>query len=403
MSLLPVEEALRRVLDGARALPAETVPVGEALDRILAEDIASLRTQPPWDTSAMDGYAVRAADVATVPADLNVIGSAPAGHSFGGSVGPGEAVRIFTGAPMPAGADAIVIQEDTERDGDTVKVLETSGAGRFVRRRGLDFAQGEVLLTAGRRLGPRHIALAAAMNHATLPVRQRPKVAILATGDELVPPGTDPGPDGIIASNGYGIAALVRRAGGIPLDLGIAPDSREAIASAVSEALGNTADVLVTLGGASVGEHDIVQDVLEAQGLALDFWKIAMRPGKPLIFGRLGDMRVLGLPGNPVSSMVCGRLFVVPLIHELLAQADPESGETMARLGGDLKENDQRQDYLRATLDRDDAGGLIATPFAKQDSSMLATLVRADAFIIRPPHAPPARAGETCRVLVMDF
>jgi len=403
MALLSVEEALGRILEGADPLPPETVPLDVSLDRILAENVASLRTQPPWDTSAMDGYAVRAEDVARVPVKLEVIGSAPAGHSFKGRICPGEAVRIFTGAPLPDGADAIVIQEDTERDGDDVTVLETSPAGRFVRRRGLDFAESEVLLDAGRRLGPRHVALAAAMNHPALPVRRRPKIAILATGDELVAPGGDPGPDHIIASNGYGIAGMVRRAGGEPEDLGIAPDDRQALSAAIGRAIETRADVLITLGGASVGEHDIVQDVLSAHGLKLDFWKIAMRPGKPLIFGRLGDMRVLGLPGNPVSSMVCGRLFLVPLIHALLGDAEVGSGESMARLGGDVGANDQRQDYLRATLGRDETGGLIVTPFAKQDSSMLATLVKADAFIIRPPHAPPAKAGETCRVLLMDF
>ncbi|MEJ8573154.1 gephyrin-like molybdotransferase Glp [Microbaculum marinum] len=403
MAMLSVEEALARVLDGATALPAESVALKDALDRTLADDIASRRTQPPWDTSAMDGYAVRAGDVETVPVELRVVGSAPAGHSFNGRVGLNEAVRIFTGAPLPDGTDTVVIQEDTEREGDVVRVLESSGVGRYVRKRGLDFRRGDVLLNAGSRLGPRHIALAAAMNHAVLPVRCRPRVAVLATGDELVPPGKDPGPDSIIASNGYGMAGLVRRAGGTPIDLGIARDTRNSLSTAFTEAVESRADVLVTLGGASVGEHDIVQDVLQAHGLELGFWKIAMRPGKPLIFGRLGNMRVLGMPGNPVSSMVCGRLFMVPLIHALLGRRDPQTGETVARLGGDVGANDQRQDYLRARLSRDEAGGLVATPFARQDSSMLATLVRADAFVIRPPHAPPAQAGDPCRVLIMDF
>jgi molybdopterin molybdotransferase len=403
MPLISVEDALTRILDGVRPKPAERVMLDDALDRVLAEDIAARRTQPPWDTSAMDGYAVRAADVATVPVSLKVIGAAPAGHAFGGHVGPGEAVRIFTGAPMPDGADTIVIQEDTDRTGDVVLVREVSGIGRFVRRRGLDFAKGDVLLTAGRRADPRAIALAAAMNHADVPVFGRPKIAILATGDELALPGGDPGPDRIIASNSFGIAGIVRHAGGTPVDLGIAPDNRDALASAVAKARDSGADVLVTLGGASVGEHDIVQDVLVSEGLSLDFWKIAMRPGKPLMFGQFGDARFLGLPGNPVSAMITARLFLVPLVHALTGLKESASGETNARLGADLGENDQRQDYLRATASTDPDGTLVVTPFGRQDSSMLATLARADALIIRPPFAPPASAGETCRVLLMDF
>ncbi|MCT8974358.1 gephyrin-like molybdotransferase Glp [Microbaculum marinisediminis] len=403
MALLPVEEALRRIVDGVPPRPAERVPLDDALDRVLAEDIAARRTQPPWDTSAMDGYAVRAADVATVPTTLRVIGAAPAGHPFEGTVGAGEAVRIFTGAPLPDGANAIVIQEDTERAGDEVTVLESSGIGRFVRKRGLDFAEGDVLLSAGRRADPRAIALAAAMNHADLSVHGRPKVAILSTGDELALPGSDPGPEKIIASNGFGLAAIVRRAGGIPVDLGIAADDRESLAGAVAKARKSGADVLVTLGGASVGEHDIVQDVLVAEGLSLDFWKIAMRPGKPLMFGMFGASRFLGLPGNPVSAMITARLFLVPLIHALCGLRETQSGETNARLGADLGENDQRQDYLRAMSSIDPDGTLVVTPFGRQDSSMLATLARADALIIRPPFAPAATAGETCRALLMDF
>jgi len=406
MALLPVEEALRRVLDGAGPVEAEEVRLTDAHGRTLADDVAARRTQPPFDTSAMDGYAVRAEDVATVPVSLEVIGEAPAGHAFAGTVGAGQAVRIFTGAPLPDGADCIVIQENTDYGSETVAVRETAVAGQFVRRRGLDFSDGDVLLRAGSVLGPRHVALAAAMNHPALPVRRRPRVAIIATGDELVPPGADPGPDRIIASNSFGIAAMTRRNGGMPVDLGIAPDRPDALSRAVDGAIAAEADILITLGGASVGDHDIVQDVLSSHGLALDFWKIAMRPGKPLIFGRLGDMRVLGLPGNPVSSMVCGRLFLAPLIQALLGRIDAavtmDAGETAGRLGEALKANDERQDYLRATVRRDASGTLVATPFSRQDSSMLATLVKADALIVRPPLAPPAAAGDACRLLLMD-
>jgi molybdopterin molybdotransferase len=352
--------------------------------------------------SAMDGYAVRAADVGMVPVRLRVIGAAPAGHPFDGSVGPGEAVRIFTGAPLPGGADTIVIQEDTERVGDEVVVRESSGPGRFVRRRGLDFAEGEVLLNAGRRLSPRDIALAAAMNHPDLPVRTLPKVAILATGDELVPPGDDPGPDRIIASNGFGIAGMVRRAGGEPVDLGIAPDNRQALADAVHRAIDTGADVFVTLGGASVGEHDIVQDVLEAAGLTLDFWKIAMRPGKPLMFATQARRRALGLPGNPVSAIVCARIFLKPLLAALLGIEPAESG-VQARLAEALPANDRRQDYLRARLDRAPDGTLTATAFPVQDSSMQRTLAMANGLIVRPPFDPAQGAGALVTVLPLDF
>lgn len=403
MALIPVDEALRRIVSDVSPLSTETVALDQALGRALAADLASRRTQPPWDVSAMDGYAVRAADVASAPVVLDVIGTAPAGHPFRGAVGAGKAVRIFTGAPLPEGADAIVIQEDTERDDDTVIIREPSSAGRFVRRRGLDFAEGDVLVSGGSRLRPRDIALAAAMNHAEVVVHCRPRVAVLATGDELAPPGTDPGSDRIISSNSYGVGAMVRQFGGEAIDLGIAPDTRDALATGIRRAQASGVEILVTLGGASVGEHDLVQDALKAEGLTLDFWQIAMRPGKPLMFGRLGDMRVLGLPGNPVSAMVCARLFLVPLVEALLGLTDRGTGDVPAVLGGDLPENDRRQDYLRATAVRDATGRLVATPFARQDSSMLATLGRADAFIVRPPHAPAAKAGDACTVMLLDF
>jgi|FEC22Drversion2_1045045.scaffolds.fasta_scaffold00008_202 molybdopterin molybdotransferase len=403
MALIAVAEAVARIVAGVVPLPCEAVPLGEALDRALGRDLAARRTQPPWNASAMDGYAVRAADIETVPVTLKVIGAAPAGHPFSGRVKAGDAVRIFTGAPVPQGADTVVIQEDTERQGDQVLIRQSVAAGRNVRQRGIDFHDGEVLIQAGRRLRPRDIALAAAMNHADLPVCRRPRIAVLATGDELAPPGTDPGPDRIISSNSYGVAAMIRQFGGEPVDLGIARDTHEALADGIRRAQGMRADVLVTLGGASVGDHDLVQESLKAEGLALDFWKIAMRPGKPLMFGRLGDMRVLGLPGNPVSAMVCARLFLIPLVEALLGLADPAPGDSPAILGADLPENDHRQDYLRATVVRDAAGRLVATPFARQDSSMLSTLCQSDAFIVRAPHAPPARAGDPCTVMLLDF
>ncbi|AXS40425.1 gephyrin-like molybdotransferase Glp [Breoghania sp. L-A4] len=399
MSLISVEDALARLLDKLVPTEVERVPLADADGRVLAEDLAATRTQPPFAASAMDGYAVRAADVELVPASLKVIGDAPAGHEFSGSVGPGECVRIFTGAPLPEGADSILIQENAVRDGDTIVANEAVPLGRYVRRAGLDFTQGDVLLKAGTRLCYRSLALAAAMNHAEIPVRRRPRVAVLATGDELVPPGTEPAPDQIVASNQFGIASLTRAHGGEARMLEIARDDQVAIATQVRAALEWGADILVTLGGASVGDHDLVQESLGNEGMELAFWRIAMRPGKPLMFGHLGPMRVLGLPGNPVSSMVCGLLFLKPLLDALLGQPGSGPKEEDAILGDALGENDRRQDYLRARLSRDASGRLVATPFVLQDSSMLATLAAADALIIRAPHAPAAAAGDAVSIV----
>lgn len=406
MSLLPVDDAVALILADAGPGPGEPVALAQARGRVLAEDVIATRTQPPFAASAMDGYAVRAADVATVPADLAVIGMAPAGKSFAGAVGPGQAVRIFTGAPVPAGADAVLIQENTERlpeDDATgagrVRALVPVASGRNIRAAGADFSAGAVGLKAGTRLDFRALSLAAAMNHATVPVVRRPLVAILATGDELVPPGSPVGPDQIVASNHVGIAALVESAGGRVLDLGIARDDRAAIAGCVRRALAAGADVLVTLGGASVGDHDLVKPVLEAEGCALDFWKIAMRPGKPLMFGRIGATRVLGLPGNPVSSLVTGLLFLTPLVRALAGGPKAPVAGRAAILGADVAANDSRRDYLRATLTRDADDRLVATPLPRQDSAQLSVLMRADALLVREIAAPAARAGDPCRVI----
>jgi molybdopterin molybdotransferase len=397
MSLLPVDEAVERLLSGVEPLGSETVPLDAALGRVLAGEIAARLTQPPFPASAMDGYAVRAAD-AKPGARLKLVGESRAGARFRGTLGAGETVRIFTGAPVPEGADAILIQENAGREGDeTILVLEPVQAGEFVRPAGLDFRAGEVLLQEDRLLDARAIAVAAAMGHAALPVRRKPRVAILANGDELVSPGSEPGPDQIVSSNGVGLAAFVRDCGGEPIDLGIAPDRREAIGACVDRAAG--ADILVVTGGASVGEHDLVQAALQEKGMALDFWKIAMRPGKPLMVGKLGTMRVLGLPGNPVSTLVCAHVFLKPLIRALLGL--PTHAETAtAKLAAAMKENDGRQDYVRARLRILD-GERVATPFTIQDSSMLATLAAADALIVRPVRAPAAAAGETVEVLLL--
>ncbi len=400
--MISVEEAQARVLAAFAPLPAETVALPDALGRVLAEDQAARRTQPPKAVSAMDGYAVRAADVAAVPASLTVIGEAPAGHAFDGSVGGGEAVRIFTGGVVPDGADAIVIQEDTARDGDTVTVNEGAAAGSYIRPAGLDFSEGDRLLNAGTRLSARDVGLAAAMNLPWLPVRRRPRIAILATGDEIANPGDPLGPDDIVSSNSHALGALVRACGGEPVNLGIARDDADSLRRLAAGARG--ADALVTSGGASVGDHDLIRDVLGAgdgggAALEIDFWRIAMRPGKPLIFGRLGDVPLLGLPGNPVSAVVCATLFLRPAMARMLGLAETAPPLVTARLGADLPANDRRQDYLRARLSRADDGTLEATAFERQDSSMLALLQQADGLIVRAPHAPPLAAGEAVAVL----
>lgn len=397
--MIPVSEARQRILADLAVMPAEQVGLNEALGRVLAEDVASRRTQPPQAVSAMDGYAVRAADVANVPVSLKVIGTAPAGDPFDGSVEAGEAVRIFTGAPVPDGADAIVIQEDTERDGDTVIVKEGVATGRYVRPAGLDFTAGEVLLEAGRGLNARDIGLAAAMNVPWLQVRRQPRVALLATGDEIVLPGEDLRPTDIVSSNTFALDGLVRTSGGVPITLGIAADSEASIRALAESAKG--ADILVTTGGASVGEHDLVQAALGDIGLKVDFWQIAMRPGKPLIFGWLGETPMLGFPGNPVSSMVCGTLFLRPVLAKMLGLADVEPQLETAILGADLGENDRREDYLRATLSHDANGNRVATPFTVQDSSNFSKLVQADCLVVRAPHAPPAKAGETVSYIAL--
>ena len=397
--MISVAEARDRVLAAVGIVPAEMVGVAEAAGRVLAEDLAARVTQPPAAVSAMDGWAVRGADLDSLPATLARIGEAPAGRPFAGTVGPGQAVRIFTGAVLPDGTDTVVLQEDCEDRGASVVVREGT-PGRWVRPAGLDFRAGEVGLRAGRLLTVRDVALAAAMNVPWLMVRRRPRVAILATGDEVVMPGDPLGPGAIVSSNGLALAALVARLGGTPVNLGIAGDSREALEERVRGAAG--CDLLVTTGGASVGEHDLVRAALEPKGLALDFWKIAMRPGKPLMFGSLRGTPLLGLPGNPVSSLVCALLFLKPALRVMQGLAPDDGPQAFARLGAALPENDRRQDYLRATLAPGGDGLPVAAAFAKQDSSMLSPLARADCLLVRPPHAPAAAAGETVPIIPLD-
>jgi molybdopterin molybdotransferase len=402
MALMAVAEALQHVLADARPLPAETVALDEALGRVLTDDVVALRTQPPAALSAMDGYAVRGSDVALAPITLKVIGEVAAGHPFAGKVGPGEAARIFTGGVMPAGSDTVVIQEFTTRDADSVTIQKETAAGRNVRAEGIDFARDENLLRKGRRLTDRDLMLAAAMNHPRLKVHKRPKVAVLGTGDELVPPGSTPHEGEIVFSNGFALAALARLNGAEVHELGIVRDRVEDIAAAVRHARQLNVDILVTTGGASVGEHDLVQRALAIEGLELSFWRVALRPGRPMMHGRLEGMQVLGVPGNPVSSYVCSFLFLVPLIRTLAGRKDIAHLPENARLGSDLPANDERADYLRAILQPGPNGSLV-TPLAVQDSSLMAPLAKADCLLIREPHAPAAPAGSDCVILKLGL
>ncbi len=399
MALISVAEALAHILKGAAPLPSENATLTDAAGRVLTADVVALRTQPPEDLSAMDGYAVRAADVVNVPVTLDLVGEVAAGHPFAGRIEKGQAARIFTGGVVPPGADTIVIQENTRRDGNHVVVNTGALPRKHIRRAGLDFEQGQILLPRGRQLTERDLMLAAAMNHPTLPVHRRPRVAVIATGDELKPPGSATGPGEIIYSNGFGIMAMARTEGATVIDLGVVPDRIEDTTAAIRKARAEGADILLTSGGASVGDYDLVQKALTAEGLQLSFWKIAIRPGKPLMSGRLGAMHVLGVPGNPVSAFVCSLMFLVPLIRRLAGRSDVEPETESALLGRDLPENDERADYLRSTLERKPDGSLVATPFTVQDSSMIATLAKSDCLVIREPYASPARAGSRCAIL----
>jgi molybdopterin molybdotransferase len=388
VALLSVAEALERVLAHAAPLPAEHAVLSEAYGRVLTDDLKALRTQPPANVSAMDGYAVRAADVTHASVRLKIIGEVAAGRPFAQTIGPDQAARIFTGGVLPAGADTVVIQEFTKRNGDWVDIQGPSARGRHIRAEGLDFKAGDLLLSAGHRLTTRDLALAAAMNHPRIPVHRRPKVAIFATGDELVPPGTQPQPGQIVSSNTFALTALARAEGADVADLGIVGDRLDDTVAAVRGARERRADILVTSGGASVGEYDLVQSALAAEGVELSFWKLALRPGRPLMHGRLGAIQVLGVPGNPVSA----------LIHRLAGRNDTATRTETAALGCDLPENDERADYLRATL-KNGADGPVATPFSVQDSSMMAPLAKADCLVIREPYSPAAKAGSPCTIM----
>jgi molybdopterin molybdotransferase len=395
--VISVEEALARLVQLLAPLPPEQVSIADALGRVLAEDVAARRTQPPFAVSAMDGYAVRAEDLATIPAELRIVAEVPAGAGFGGHVGAGEAARIFTGAPLPAGTDTIIIQEDAQREGNRVRILEGAARGRYVRREGLDFHEGDQLMRAGRRLTARDIGLLAAMNRPWLFVHRRPRIGILSTGDEIVMPGDPIGPHQIVSSNSLALAAFVSACGGIAVSVGNAPDDPEALRRIAAATTG--VDLLVTTGGVSVGEHDLVREALAADGLELDFWQIAMRPGKPLMVGRYRGTPMLGLPGNPVSTFVCALLFLRPALDRLSGVAPSAEAAPTARLGAALPKNDRRQDYLRSRLARGADGTLEVFPFEAQDSSMMRLLAAADCLVVRPPHAPPLAAGANVPII----
>ncbi len=398
--MISVEDARNNILKAIRPVSTETVPLAQASGRLLAEDVTARRTQPPSDMSAMDGYAVKASDAASVPATLRVVGEAPAGGSYDKTVQSGEAVRIFTGGPVPDGTDCIVIQEDTEQEEDRVTILEAAEEGKFIRRAGIDFKEGETGLKAGKTLTPRDIGLLAAMNIPWVTVRRKPVIALLSTGDELVRPGEPVGPNQIISSNALLVAAMIEKAGGIPVDLGIALDNEQSLRQLAEGA--KSADMLVTLGGASVGDHDLVQSVLGKDGLEIDFWRIAMRPGKPLMFGDLDGTPMLGMPGNPVSSMVCSYIFLYPAIDALHGRLGRMPSTLPALLSHDLKQNDRREDYMRARIIDEEGGKPVGELFSNQDSSLLSRLSAANCLVKRAPFAEALKKGDVVEMIPLD-
>ena len=399
--MLAVDDALKNVLLGIKQLDYEQISIAQAQDRVLAEDLISRLTQPPSAVSAMDGYAVLADDLETIPTTLTQVGESAAGKSFFGKIQAGQTVRIFTGATIPEGANAIVIQEDTGKIGKKIIIKEAAPIGKYIRPAGLDFKIGQTLLKTGIRLNSRNIALAAAMNIPWLKVTRKPRIAILSTGDELVLPGEAIGSDQIISSNSLGLAAMVTANGGIPINLGIAKDDPSSLKEIISKLSG--LDMLITIGGASVGDYDLVKSVLGKAGLDITFSRVAMRPGKPLIFGHILGIPMLGLPGNPVSAGVTATLFLLPAINKMLGMEGVSSRTENAILGCDLNKNDKRQDYLRAKISFNKAGDIIAIPFDQQDSSMLANYAKAQCLVLRLPFANAISKGESVKIIRLDY
>lgn len=396
--MISVEEAQALVRDGVTPLGTETVSLSDALGRVLAETPVARISHPAQTVSAMDGYAVRAADLPSVPATLSVIGESAAGHPCEDEVGPGQAVRIFTGAHVPTGADTVVIQEDVDREGDDISVREFE-AGRHIRPKGGDFSEGDPLLAAPLRLAPRHIGLLSAGDRPWLQVYRRPRVAILSTGDEIVLPGEPRTEAQIVSANGPALAAFVHAHGGDPIHLGVIKDDEDALKAVANAAW--DCDMVVSSGGVSVGDRDLVRKAFGEAGLEVGFHKIAMRPGKPLMFGHLNETPMLGLPGNPVSALVCAMLFLGPALDRLQGLPGDSPTTKPAMVGADLKANGGRQDYMRAVLSRDPDGTLQATPIFAQDSSMIGAFANSDALIVRPIGAPEAKTGETVPILAL--
>lgn len=405
MALLSVDDALARLLAGTSVLASETVPLHEAGGRVLATPVVAVLTQPPFAASAMDGYALHACDIQNTPVRLAIIGEAAAGHAFSGKIGAGEAVRIFTGAPVPDTADTIIVQEKTKRiDDTTVEISESAALNKNIRPVGGDFKQEDTVLPRGQVLTPAALALAAAAGHDAVEVIGRPRVAILSTGDELVPAGTRPGANRIVASNAYGIGEIARLHGTEIINLGIAPDEHKAICRAVDEAIRQKTDILVISGGVSAGDYDLVQDVLKEAGMVPDFWKIAMRPGKPLMSGILPanlPLRVLGLPGNPVSSLVTAHVFLVPVIEKMSGRTYAPQILT-ASLKSPLAANGSRRHYIRAIAQHDTEGEITVTPLANQDSSLLSVMAQSNCLIVHEADAPEQTKGGRCQILLLE-
>jgi molybdopterin molybdotransferase len=399
MSLLPVDEALAAILARVPEIAPEEVDLSAAAGRVLAAPIIAQHDQPPFDASAMDGYALRAADVAP-DQWLDIVGTSQAGAGFIGTVGPGQAIRIFTGAPVPPGANTVIMQEEAVRDGNRVRFTAPARLGHSIRPRGNDFSTGHILVEPGTRLQPMQIAVAAAANCGSLAVARRPRIALLATGDELVLPGTPLGPDQIVASNSFGLAPLFAPYANDVVDLGIVPDRIDLLRDTLARAFADEPDILVTTGGASVGEHDLVQDVLKDLGVTLDFWRINMRPGKPLMFGTRGKTLVFGLPGNPVSAMVTALVFVLPALRKWLGQ--PPQASWRLPLLAPTPPNTARRHFMRAQLVHTDTGpGLL--PISQTDSGHTSSLSRADMLIIQPEHDPGQPIGALVEALPINF
>lgn len=398
MSLLPVDEALKAILARVPAVTSESVAIGEAAGRVLAAPLVAGHDQPPFDASAMDGYAMRAADVSEGAA-LRVVGMSQAGAGFAGTVGIGEAVRIFTGAPVPAGADTVIMQEEAVREGDLVRFTAPARLGHSVRPNGNDFATGQVLIQAGTRLTPMQIAVAAAANAGTLEVARRPRIGLIATGDELVLPGTPLGPDQIVASNSFGLGAMLTPYAETVSDHGIVGDDAGVLRARLAEALDRELDFLITTGGASVGEHDLVQDALKELGVTLDFWRINMRPGKPLMFGTRGKTLVFGLPGNPVSAMVTAMVFIKPALRAFLGHAEPQAW--FLPLAGPTPPNTARRHFMRARLVHAESGPALM-PISQTDSGHTSSLAAADMLIVQPEFDPGRDAGQVVQAIPFD-